>query len=227
MRYAILILLLLSGCVNYDARIVAFGDSATAGYAPFLHQYLEANQNEVANEGRGGETSDKGVERLREIISFGTYPNNEVFIYWEGGNNLIDWLQEHDPLLQFSPSDPEYPLFSELIDLLGNIRNDLATAVELCHNQGWKVYVGSYVPFVPDITCSPLGRPMTEVEVDVANLYQNLINEVISDMTNNGATFIDAGNHLALSDPAMYQNCNHLNDDGNRIFAEIISNSIE
>ena len=77
-----------------DVRFVAFGDSTTAGpserdYPDILREMLEEPVEAFANEGVGGEASEDGLQRLRDILEAELFPNAEVWLHWEGGGERV------------------------------------------------------------------------------------------------------------------------------------------
>ena len=100
-------------------RYIAFGDSATAdesasGYAEKLRTLLGEPLGAFANEGQSGEASKEGLARLELLLSDAIYPDAEVLLYWEGGNDITEFISAYDPFLLHSPDDPDYPLVDEL-----------------------------------------------------------------------------------------------------------------
>ena len=119
-----LTLALATGCVEIGVpdpavRYVAFGDSTTAGpssrdYPDILRELLGLPAETFANEGMGGETTDEGLSRLESLLAGDIYPEAEFLLFWEGGNDITDFIQETDPFLFFSPTDADYPFTSAI-----------------------------------------------------------------------------------------------------------------
>ena len=65
-------------------------------------------------EGHGGESTEQGLVRLNALLEDQMYPGAEVWFYWEGGNDITDFIQETDPFLFFSPTDADYPFTSAI-----------------------------------------------------------------------------------------------------------------
>lgn len=97
-RYVLLLLLFAPACFAQDdaspkIRIVAFGDSITAGfgatpYSVYLQQQLDANEcnSVVINEGFSGEESFEGAARIESVLA--KHQPNYILIM-EGANDVI------------------------------------------------------------------------------------------------------------------------------------------
>jgi lysophospholipase L1-like esterase len=216
---------------NPDARIVAFGDSTTRGpsdrdYIDVVHDLLGPQAPAVANAGNGGETATEGVARLRDLLDFGVYPNAEVLIYWQGGNDLIDTIITLDPLLLLSPMDPDYPYIDALNDELDRIEAAVSFAITLARLAGLDVLVANYF-FLPNgsFECDPLPLDLLlPLQASNANAYVAQLNDRIAlAAARQGATLIDVAalDDTLRSDDDHYENCNHLSESGNAIVAEL------
>ncbi len=217
-------------------RVVAFGDSATAGpaemdYIEFLPSLLSQPAGAFTNEGRGGETTDRGVDRLRSLITRGLFPNADTVLFWEGGNDLTDWIEERDGLLIFSPSSPGYPFAEQLTELLDDVQANIESAIDIARQAGLQVYVATYfsLPAV-SLDCDPLFlNILLPSQAANANAYVAMLNERIrSAAVNRGAVVADvaAADDTLMADPRNYFNCNHLSARGNEIVANVFSDTI-
>ena len=113
-------LLLSGGCAEFrvpDPNViyVAIGDSSTSGpstrdYPDILQELLDVAPDTFANEGGSGETSEEGLDHLTFLLEEEIFPNAEVLLYWMGGNDIAEFIKDHDPFLLASPDDPDYPL---------------------------------------------------------------------------------------------------------------------
>lgn len=95
-------LLLLSACsgpklepLSSDAEIWAFGDSLTYGKGAARGQdyptiLAELSLKRVINAGVSGETTTQGLDRLKQLLEYGS---PDLLILMEGGN---DFLRNHD-----------------------------------------------------------------------------------------------------------------------------------
>lgn len=94
---ALSLLLVITGCsrehqtLQNDAVILAFGDSLTEGYGvkpsqayPSVLQQLSGHK--VINAGVSGETTDKGLARLRVLLEQESF---DLVILFEGGNDIL------------------------------------------------------------------------------------------------------------------------------------------
>ncbi len=217
-------------------RTIAFGDSATKGpserdYVTFLPGLLSLGSETFANEGDGGETSDEGIVRLRSLMTRGLFPNADVLLYWEGGNDLTDFIQETDPLLIFSPDSASYPFAAQLADKLDEVQANIETAIAVGQDAGLRVIVANYF-FMPDgsLDCGPLLLDiLLPVQAASANRYVTQLNERIRQAAaNRSATLVDVAAEDAVlrGDSANYHNCNHLSADGNEIVAALIAEAM-
>lgn len=144
----------LCGCPSTQppdpaVRYIAFGDSSTQGpaerdYPAILGELLDVPADAVALEGRHGETAAEGLDRLRQMLSRDTYPNAHTLLYWQGATAIIDFIEEQDPFLIYSPMDADYPYPSELDALLDDIQADIESAIDQAHDAGLTVYIANY-----------------------------------------------------------------------------------
>ena len=226
MRYVVIVFVaFLMGCVRPpepSVQYVAFVDSQTGGFPDHLIGLLGVQADVVAKEAKGGEATDEGLERLNMLISQGVFPNAEHFMYWQGGNDLLDWMKKRDPFLLFSPNDPGYPFSDSLNNELDKIQSNIETAIGMAKAEGWQVYAATYAPLQPGIECPPVPWfGLSDVQADRANEYQALVNQRIRlAIQNCGAVLVDIGTDPDIPAPENYTNCNHLNSDGNAIVAE-------
>lgn len=220
-----------------SVRYVAFGDSATKGpssrdYVEFLIDLLGENADAFSNEGEGGEVTNDGIDRLQSLIGLGIFPNAEALLFWQGGNDLTDFLQETDPLLVFSPDLPLFPFSASLDAKLDEIQSNVEAAIRMGHEAGWYVYVATYF-FLPagSTDCNPLPlEVLLPTQAAVANAYVARLNERIrTAAANEGAILVDVAlkDNELRGDSANYFNCNHLSADGNEIVAGLFFEAIQ
>lgn len=215
-----------------DVRYVAFGDSMTAGptpvdYPQILAELLGEPADAFANEGRGGEPTDAGLERLNRLISNGIFPNAHTLVYWQGGGDLVVFLRAYDPALVLAPEDPGYPLRPILIETLDRVQINNESAVLAGQAAGWHVVLATYPlrPRMP-LPCESLPVPiMLPEQVAIANTYTRLLNQRIRQAAlNTGAMLVDIE-----ADPRLpgqidtFVDCNHPGEAGNRIIAELLA----
>ena len=244
--YSLLALpLLLGGSCGSDTAFrmpdpnvlyVAFGDSTTAGpserdYPDILREKLERPPGTFSNEGRGGESTEEGLQRLGELIDFGIFPNAKIFIYWEGGNDINEFIGDHDRLLLFSPEDPGYPFPNSLSQLLQEITTNIRDAVRLARGAGWEVHVATFFPIVANFGECP-ALPLDIIlpgQAINANAYIRLLNDSIrSAAATGGANVLDVSSlgDLLTANGDNYFNCNHLSAVGNEIVAEFFADEL-
>ena len=205
-----------------DVRVIAFGSSTTAGpasmqYVDYLPDLLNESTSAFANEGMGGETTTLGKDRLQGLLGAGYFPNANTLIYWQGGNDVIDFIQMHDPLIAISPDSDLYLFSAELQALLDAIESNLRNVVNSIPEQ------------IIDCTATPLDV-IFPGQASVANDYIEKLNEVIRTVAMaESATLIDIADLDATlrEDLANYHNCNHLSAAGNAIAAGRIAASIQ
>jgi lysophospholipase L1-like esterase len=230
------------GCVDLripdpDVRYLAFGESSTAGpserdYPDILRERLGEPPETFANEGQGGETSREGLERLRDLIELGIYPNAEVLLYWEGGNDITDFIEDRDPFLLTSPADPDYPITDRLTGELDDIQSNVEAAIRAGREAGMTVYVATYYLLREDLDrCDAL--PLDIIlpsQARRANDYLTLLNTRIRRAAEGaGAVLVDVESRDAQlrGDADNYHNCNHLSAKGNEIVADLFYNGIQ
>jgi lysophospholipase L1-like esterase len=238
-------LLTLLGCTGVAplvpdpaVRYVAFGDSSTAGtggeqgYPELLAALLGEPLNAIANQGTDGESTADGLERVRELIERGIYPNAEVLLYWEGGADLIALMRELDRLLLFSPRAADYPFAARLEQALDRIAANVEAAITAGQAAGLTVYVATYFSLREATTaCDPLPLDViVPAQARNANDYVDLLNERIrAAATRTGAGLVDiaAADAALQADAANFVNCNHLSSQGNAIVAEIFRAALQ
>jgi lysophospholipase L1-like esterase len=212
-------------------RYLAFGDSGTSGssgrsYPDILSELSGQPPEAIANQGRGGETTAEGLDRLRRLISLGIYPNAHTLLYWEGGADIIDLIGQVDGLLLFSPTASDYPHSTRLVETLDRIQTNIEAAVTEAQTAGLTVYVATYfsLPEAP-APCEPLAlQVILPSQAQNANGYVSLLNERIRQAaTNQGAIIVDiaSADDLLQADRSNYLNCNHLSEKGNAIVAQL------
>jgi len=217
-------------------RYVAFGDSATRGpsdkdYVDFLPESLGAPQAQFANEGKSGETSGAGLDRLQTLASRRIFPNAEVLLYWEGGNDVVDFMQEVDPLFLLSPDTALYPYSKRLTETLDDVQANIEAAIRVGKGAGMQVFVATYFNLKEfSLNCDMLLLDvLLPAQADNANVYVTMLNDRIRQAAaNEGAVLVDVAAQAAAlqADPANYFNCNHLSDRGNEIVARVFLDSI-
>ncbi len=227
---------MVGGCVEIrvpDPLVshVAFGDSTTKGpstrdYPDILRELLGAAPERFANEGRGGETTEEGLTRLKSLLASGVFPEAAILMYWEGGNDLTDFIQEHDPFLLFSLSDPDYPFAAALSHWLDAVQGNVEEAILAAQEARLKVFVATYFLLREEVgICDPLPLDvLLPAQARRANEYVLALNERIRLATaHRGALLVDVGASAGVlaADPANYFNCNHLSEQGNTIVANI------
>ena len=218
------------GPKDRDALFVAFGDSLTAGteeptYPEVLEEMLDFEEGGVANEGDSGENAGDGRDRLARLLDCDTYPNAHTVLYWQGAAGLIDWIEENDPWLLISPTEPLYPHKEALADLLDHIQDNLRYTIQNVKAAGKTPIIGTYFHVMAHVSpcdASPLNF-LTETMARHANDYSDLLNEKIyeladeeqidlADIASTGALHYNEDN---------FANCNHPSAQGNEVIAEI------
>lgn len=210
-------------------RYLAFGDSTTAGaadvqYWQYVQQDLGLSTAAFAGQGHGGETVADGLLRLKDLLDRNMFPNAEAMLLWEGGDDILRFVNEHDPLLLQVPTDPNYMFQSDLNALLDQVQMDLASAIGLARQKGLYVYIATYYDLVPGDCKASLLTILLPEQATRANQYVRLLNERIGlAASGQGATLVDIASQSSTltSDPANYANCNHLSGQGNRIAANV------
>jgi len=229
-------ILMLSGCQplvipDPAVRYIAFGDSTTAGpaerqYWEFVRDDLGLPADSFAGEGHGGETTAEGLVRLGTLLDSGVYPNAQVMLYWEGANDIIDFAQDHDPLLVFAPDASIYPFKEELDAALDDVEANIQQAVRMASETGLTVYVATYYSFNADVgECKPtLLGILLPGQIHLVNDYVELLNARIRQAAaSTGAVLVDVSTRTTqlAADPGNYVNCNHLSSKGTKIVAEV------
>lgn len=229
------LLSLISGCgeargPDPAVRFVAFGDSSTRGssqrdYPDLLRERIGADPRAFANEGHGGETAAEGVQRLRDLLARRLYPNAHALLYWQGGIDLLDFMRRTDPLVALSPANPDYPFHEPLNQALDAVQANIEAAIKAAREAGWAVYVATYyLPPEAVLPCEPMLIDVILPEQAArAGAYVRLLNERIRlAAANAGATLVDVERLTPglSADPSNFQNCNHLNAQGNAVVAE-------
>jgi lysophospholipase L1-like esterase len=233
--------LVVAGCVeiripDHAVRYVAFGDSATAeetadGYPEILRMLLDEPREAFANEGISGETSEEGLVRLELLLTDGIYPSAELLLYWEGGNDITEFISEHDRFLLYSPDAPDYPLAEELAEQLDRSQANIESAIAAAQRKGFSVFVATYYFMRESIgICDalPLNLLLPPQAVN-ANGYVARLNERIRAATvNQGAILVDVASEdgLIRSNADNYVDCNHLSGQGNTIVADLFFDAI-
>ncbi len=215
---------------------VAFGDSTTVGsttrdYPDILREILGEPPETFANEGRWGETTKDGLERLRGLLETDVFPNAEVWLYWEGGNDVVEFIQDRDPLLLLSPDDLDYPFGDDLAKQLAEIQANIESAIAILRGAEVRPYVATYFFVRESLSeCPPLPVDvMLPLQAQRANAYVLRLNERIRmAVSSQDAILVDvavSGEELR-SDPANYRDCNHLSVQGNEIAAGVFADTI-
>lgn len=233
----------LTGCVPITpptpqpaVRYIAFGDSTTDGpadrnYSDILRELLGESVESFSNQGQSGETSAEGLQRLSDPLNVTTFPNVEFFLYWEGGNDVANFIGANDPLLFLSPDDPDYPFTTSLTSMLDAMEDNIEQVIRSAKDANLDVYVATYYPLAPNITsCGALAFDLLfPSQAEKAQVYLDLMNERIRNVAStNGATLVDVftlGMTLQ-ADPNNYHDCNHLTEQGNAIVAELFFTEI-
>ncbi len=152
------------------------------------------------------------------------YPNAEVLLYWEGGNNITDFIKHHDPLLLTSPDDDDYLFAGSLAADLDDIQDDIESAVRAARDAGLEVHVATYFHLRESIDQCP-ALPLDILlpyQAQRANVYIAMLNARIRQaVLGEGATLVDVEsiNDTLHVDEDNYHNCNHLSAQGNELVA--------
>jgi len=215
---------------------IAFGDSSTdgpaeRGYPEILRDMLGEAAETFAQEGKGGETARDGLDRLGMILSKDLYPNAHTLLYWQGAAAIIDFIQEVDGLLLFSPAAAAYPFSSELDKTLDRVQVDIEAAIAQARAAGLTVYVATYFFSREAIQpCEPLFLDVIlPGQARHANDYITLLNARIRQAAaNTGAALVDlaAVDAEIRSDAANFFDCSHLSAKGNAIVARCFLQAI-
>ena len=241
---ALLILVALGGCNGTPlfqlpdpaVRVIAFGDSTTDGpsdkqYTEFLQENPAIDPAAITNAGMGGETTTDGLPRLQQLLDSGLFPNAEIVIIWEGGNDLIDFIQQRDPFIAVPPESPLFLFGPQLAELLAHVQANLVQMIAASRNAGATPILVTYF-FIPEdpIDCglSPLPT-LLPAQAITANGYVERLNTLIRDV---GASETVAVVDVAALDAALradianYTNCNHLSANGNALAADMIGEAV-
>lgn len=236
-----LLVVFVTGCTEIqlpDSRVryIAFGDSATHGtssnnYPTLLPELLGEPPTAIANEGHGGETSGEGLARLDALLATDFFPDAEVLLYWEGGNDLRDFIAEYDPLLLFSPDGPEYPVPDELSDQLDKTARNLSLGVTAAQDAGLRVFLATYFSLREEVRqCDALLlNIILPSQAPRVNVYIERLNERIRTVAvESGAFLVDIAAHDDVIRAARenYTDCNHLSETGNAIVAEVFVDAL-
>ncbi len=216
-----------------NVRYIAFGDSSTAGptdrdYPQILQEQLGVPAEQFANEGSGGEVTAEGLDRLSSLLDGGIFPNATTLLYWEGGNDVIAFLRQVDPLLILSPDDASYPFTAQLENVLAGTQTNVEAAIGRAQSAGLEVFVGTY-PLRPAslLPCEALPiRVMLPGQTSLANQYTQRVNERIrAAATATGATLVEVAAAVP-SDPVNFFDCTHLSAAGNDLAAAAFAATI-
>ncbi len=233
----------LTGCVPImpplpqpDVKYIAFGDSTTDGpsdrnYPDILQELLGEPVGSFINLGKSGETSEEGLQRVNSALNVTTFPNVQFFLYWEGGNDVADFIGENDPLLLRSPDDPDYPYTTSLTNMLDALENNIEEVIRNAKDANLDAYIATYFPLAPTITsCGALAFDLLlPGQAEVAQVYIDLMNERIRNVAStNSATLVDVSTLAATlqANSDNYHDCNHLTEQGNTIVAELFFSEI-
>jgi len=208
--------------------LVCFGDSATKGaveqhYPGYIEEWINPSEDDVANEGKSGETSGEGLQRLRNLIDSEEYPNAQVYAYWEGGNDIVDTMQELDRFLIWDPTWPWYPFHEELDDLLGEVKENLRQGINKIRETDATPVLGTYYYLMAFKKCkhSPI-HFLLPFQVRHANHYVDKLNNVIYDLAyEEDVPLADINKELGTMAYWHYYDFNHANALGNRLIAEV------
>jgi len=230
-----------AGCVELrtpDPNViyVAFGDSTTDGpssrdYPEILRELLNMAPVTFANEGESGEKTDEGLDRLMRLLDAEIFPNAEVLLYWEGGNEITDFIANNDPLLTLTPTDPSYPFASRLNNRLDAVQENIEAAITAAQAVGLDVYVATYFDIRETAsTCPSLPFELLfPGQASNANQYVALLNDRIRAAADaRGAVLVDVAalNTQITADPTNYENCSHLSAAGNALVAGLFFEEI-
>jgi lysophospholipase L1-like esterase len=219
-----------------SVRYLAFGDSGTSGrsgrnYPEILADLLGQPPGAIANQGKGGETTGEGLERLRELLSLSIYPNADALLYWEGGADIIAFIRQVDGLLLLSPTASTYPYSTELVETLDRVQTNIEAAITEGQMAGMTVYVATYFSLrEATVSCAPLSlEVMSPFQARNANGYVSLLNERIRQAAiNTGAALVDiaSADGFLHADDSNFVNCNHLSEKGNEIIAQLFAEAL-
>jgi len=238
---ALVFLLLLSGgCGSFifpdpNVQYIAFGDSTTAGpstrdYWEILQEKLNVSPDNFTGQGNGGESSTDGLARLNDLLSQEIFPNAQVLLYWEGGDDVIKFVRSHDPLLLLSPDNPIYLFSNQLEQALTQTQTNIEQAIKSAQDAGLTVFVANYFFLKEDLPCKSLPfDTLFAPQADNANVYVVRLNDRIrAAVQNQNAVLVDVS-AIADSlrqDPSNYFDCNHLSEKGNEIVAGLFFDAL-
>ena len=217
---------------NYDTRpsviLVCFGDSATKGaveehYPGYIEEWIQPDSDDVANEGKSGETSSEGLNRLQDIIDSDEFPNAQVYAIWEGGNDLIDWLSEIDRFMFFDPSKPWYPYTTELSEKLAEIKENLKDMITLVKDSGAVPVLGTYYYLMSFKKCkySPFNFLLPFMTRKL-NHYVDKLNNMVNELSvEEDVILSNINGDLGTMPYWCYYDFNHANALGNKLIAEV------
>ena len=218
--YVFALVFLLAGATQAGEKVVCFGDSMVAGpseltFPDYLEFFVEPGDGEVVNEGQGGETTGEGYWRAMWLVISLQYHDADVWIYWEGGNDIIDWVEANDPYMLYNPADPNYPLRDDLDDQLARTKSNIAMTINTIQLTGAEVVIGTYMELVPWLPCdpSPIGF-MTPGMIKKANAYLEELNGIIREVAaEEGVVLHDVRNTLGFVSGHLinYHDCLHQN----------------
>jgi lysophospholipase L1-like esterase len=198
--------------------------------AQLLRDRIGEPADSFAGQGKGGETSGDGLGRLGQILTEGLYPNAQALLYWEGGDDIVEFVRNRDPLLALSPDDPDYPYAAALEDKLDQVQAHIEQAIQTAQNAGLKVYVATYYSLKGNESCRPLPTDfLLDSQADTANAYVPRLNERIRRAARNrNAVLVDVASvaETLRQDPANYIDCNHLSSQGNAAVAGLFAAAI-
>jgi|GEM_PF-686000 len=238
------IVLTLNGCNGTPlfqlpdpaVRVIAFGDSSTDGpsakqYTEFLQENPAIDAAAITNVGMGGETTTEGLPRLQQLLASGLFPNAEVVIIWEGGNDLIDFIQQRDPFIAVPPDSPLFIFGPQLDELLMQVRTNLSEMIAAARAAGATPILVTYY-FIPEepIDCRLTPLPtLLPAQAITANGYVERLNVLIRDLgTSEGVSVIDVAllDESLRADIANYFDCNHLSPAGNALAAAVLADAV-
>jgi hypothetical protein len=220
---------------NSTVRFIAFGDSTTNGpaklsYPVILAAKMGVNPDVIINEGHGGEDTREGFLRMQHLLENRVYPNASALLYWQGGKDVMNFIQLHDPLLVFSPADPKYPHREAWKRELDEIQKRIEKNIRLARDNGLSVYIATYYPLQPNMTCKPvMMRILSTAQAANANIYvANLNDRIRLAARNQNTVIVDVELQLKKynSPTNIYFDSLHFNDHGNVIVADLFLKAI-
>jgi lysophospholipase L1-like esterase len=220
---------------NPAVRFIAFGDSATNGpeksnYPDLLAEKMGMAPNAFVNEGRGGENTRQGLLRLGHLLAKRFYPGAAVLLYWQGGKDVMEFIQKNDPLLVYSPADAKYPFREAWQNELNGIQQRIEEALRIAAKNGLKVYVATYYPIQAGLKCKAAGMKMlSTTQAAIANVYVSDLNDRIRlAAKKQNAVLVDVAVKIRKIGPAqkLYDDSVHLNERGHHIVADCFMEAI-